>query len=38
MEVVNLINVLVDGKFVQDFKRPGADLARQQQPVVHHLR
>ncbi len=32
MRVVNLINVLVDGKFVQDLKRPGADLARQQQP------
>lgn len=32
MQVVNLINVLVDGKFVQDFERSGAYLARQQQP------
>ncbi len=37
-EVVALINVLVDGKFVQGSERPDADLARQQQPVVHHLR
>ena len=31
MQVVDLINVLVDGKFVQEFKRPFPDLARQQQ-------
>ena len=31
MQVVDLINVLVDGKFVQDLKDPFPDLARQQQ-------
>lgn len=34
MEVVDLINVLVDGKVRAGFKRPGAHLARQQQTVL----
>ena len=38
MEVVNLINVLVDGKFVQDLKDPALIWRGSSNQVVHHLR
>lgn len=38
MEVVNLINVLVDGKFVQDLKDPALIWRGSSNRVVHHLR
>ena len=38
MQVVNLINVLVDGKFVQDLKDPALIWRGSSNQVVHHLR
>ena len=38
MEVVDLINVLVDGKFVQDLKDPMLIWRGSSNQVVHHLR
>ena len=38
MEVVDLINVLVDGKFVQDLKDPALIWRGSSNQVVHHLR
>lgn len=37
-EVVDLINVLVDGKFVQDLKDPALIWRGSSNQVVHHLR
>ena len=38
MQVVDLINVLVDGKFVQDLKDPSLIWRGSSNQVVHHLR
>ncbi len=38
MQVVDLINVLVDGKFVQDLKDPALIWRGSSNRVVHHLR
>ena len=38
MQVVDLINVLVDGKFVQDLKDPSLICRGSSNQVVHHLR
>ncbi|MNO00414.1 anaerobic ribonucleotide reductase-activating protein [compost metagenome] len=38
MEIVDLINVLVDGKFVQDLKDPALIWRGSSNQVVHHLR
>ena len=38
MEIVDLINVLVDGKFVQDLKDPSLIWRGSSNQVVHHLR
>ena len=38
MQVVDLINVLVDGKFVQDLKDPALIWRGSSNQVVHHLR
>ena len=38
MEVVDLINVLVDGKFMQDLKDPALIWRGSSNQVVHHLR
>ncbi|EEP9806325.1 anaerobic ribonucleoside-triphosphate reductase-activating protein [Salmonella enterica] len=38
MQVVNIINVLVDGKFVQDLKDPALIWRGSSNQVVHHLR
>jgi anaerobic ribonucleoside-triphosphate reductase activating protein len=37
-EVVDLINVLIDGKFVQDLKDPALVWRGSSNQVVHHLR
>ncbi|MNR42668.1 anaerobic ribonucleotide reductase-activating protein [compost metagenome] len=38
MEIVDLINVLVDGKFVQDLKDPALIWRGSSNQIVHHLR
>jgi anaerobic ribonucleoside-triphosphate reductase activating protein len=38
MQIVNLINVLIDGKFVQDLKDPMLIWRGSSNQVVHHLR
>ena len=38
MQVVDLINVLVDGKFMQDLKDPSLIWRGSSNQVVHHLR
>jgi len=38
MQVVDRINVLVDGKFVQDLKDPALIWRGSSNQVVHHLR
>ena len=38
MQVVDLINVLVDGKYVQDLKDPALIWRGSSNQVVHHLR
>ncbi len=38
MEVVSLINVLVDGKFVQDLRDPALIWRGSSNQVIHHLR
>ncbi len=38
MEIVDLINVLVDGKFMQDLKDPSLIWRGSSNQVVHHLR
>jgi anaerobic ribonucleoside-triphosphate reductase activating protein len=37
-EVVDLINVLIDGKFVQELKDPALVWRGSSNQVVHHLR